>query len=300
MLTGLTAVAWLPPSAVVPVSVRAANVTPDRVGMKAGQRWPFGIVLHTLLISSANDAAYALAERISGSVERFAGPMQLAAREIGMVDHPVLHDPAGLDGTDGIDGGNLVSAWDLATAARDVMASPTLAAIVGLTQYRFTGPDGIVYELASHNRAFLESYPGAVGVKTGYTYPAGVCVAEAARRGGRLMLAVVMNGISPDRTAELLLDRGFATPARAESRDPALPSVRQPGLVPPSPPPTAPARHGAARADASTRQASQASRAGPPATDQTPIMVASGAALGLVAVATLMLIGWARRRRPAG
>jgi D-alanyl-D-alanine carboxypeptidase (penicillin-binding protein 5/6) len=235
MLTALIAVDWLTPNAVVPVSARAAGVAPDKVGMKAGQRWPLNITLHALLISSANDAAYALAERVSGSVARFAVTMSQAAAQIGMSDAPVIHDPAGLDGTEGVDGGNRFSAWDLAIAARDLMANRTLAAIVGLKTYRFTGPDRIVYELSSHNRAFLNSYPGAIGVKTGFTDPAGVCVAEEAVRGGRAMLAIVMNGVSPDQTAAMLLNQGFATPVGAEGRDAELPSVRQP--EPPASPP---------------------------------------------------------------
>jgi D-alanyl-D-alanine carboxypeptidase len=154
--------------------------------------------------------------------------MTVAAAEMGMVDHPDLQDPAGLDGTEGVNGGNLISARDLAIAARDLMANRTLAAIVGLKTYRFTGPDRIVYELSSHNRAFLNSYPGAIGVKTGFTDPAGVCVAEEAVRGGRAMLAIVMNGVSPDQTAAMLLNEGFAVPAGTELHDAVLPPIRQP------------------------------------------------------------------------
>ena len=228
LLTALIAEDWLPPRTLVRVSPRAAAVAPDKVGMKAGQRWRLSITLHALLISSANDAAYALAEQTAASVPRFATLMTSAAAQLGISDHPVLRDPAGLDGTEGAGGGNLMSAWDVAIAARALMANPGLASIVRLTTYRFTGPDGIVYELASHNRAFLNSYPGAIGVKTGYTGPAGVCVAEEAVRNGRVMLAVVMNGVSPDQTAAMLLDKGFATPARAESRWPLLPAVHEP------------------------------------------------------------------------
>jgi D-alanyl-D-alanine carboxypeptidase len=235
LLTALIAADWLPPTTLVRVSARAAGVAPDKVGMKAGQRWPLSITLHALLISSSNDAAYALAEQVDGSLARFAAQMSAVAGRLGMSDHPVLRDPAGLDGTEGAGGGNLMSAWDVAIAARAVMADPGLASIVRLTTYRFTGPDGIVYELASHNRAFLNSYPGAIGVKTGYTGPAGVCVAEEAVRGTRAMLAVVMNGVAPDQTATLLLDRGFATPARAESRLPLLPAVRSPRALPAAP-----------------------------------------------------------------
>jgi D-alanyl-D-alanine carboxypeptidase (penicillin-binding protein 5/6) len=236
LLTAMIATDWLPPAAIVPVSPRAAGVYPDKVGMKPGQRWPLTIALHALLISSANDAAYALAERVGVSIERFSVIMGRAATQMGMTDHPVLRDPAGLDGTEGAGGGNLMSAWDVAIAARGLMANPALASIVALKSFRFTGPDRIVYALANHNRAFLNSYPGATGVKTGYTVRAGVCVAEEAVRNGRTMLAVVMNGVSPDQTAAILLDKGFTTPLAAESRDPTLPPVHLPEPVRPAPP----------------------------------------------------------------
>jgi D-alanyl-D-alanine carboxypeptidase (penicillin-binding protein 5/6) len=238
ILTAIVAIDWLPSGALVPVSARAAGVYPDKVGMKPGQRWPLTIALHALLISSANDAAYALAERVAVSVERFAAIMGAAATQLGMTDHPVLRDPAGLDGTEGAGGGNLMSAWDVAIAARDLMGNRALASIVALKRFRFTGPDGIVYALANHNRGFLNSYPGAIGVKTGYTVRAGVCVAEEAVRGGRTMLAIVMNGVSPDQSAAMLLDKGFTTPVAAEKFDPVLPTVRQPEPVRPAPPRT--------------------------------------------------------------
>jgi D-alanyl-D-alanine carboxypeptidase len=238
ILTALIAVDWLPPGTPVAVSARAAGVYPDKVGMKAGQRWPLTVALHALLISSANDAAYAVAERVGASVERFAAIMGAAATQLGMTDHPVLRDPAGLDGTEGAGGGNLMSAWDVAIAARDLMGNRALASIVALKSFRFTGPDGIVYVLGNHNRAFLNSYPGAIGIKTGYTVRAGVCVAEEAVRGGRTMLAIVMNGVSPDQTAAMLLDKGFTTPVAAEKRDAVLPTARQPEPVRPAPPRT--------------------------------------------------------------
>jgi D-alanyl-D-alanine carboxypeptidase len=235
ILTAMIAADWLPPATLVRVSSRAASVAPDKVGMKAGQRWRLTIALHALLISSSNDAAYALAEQVGGSVPRFAALMATAGAQLGMKDHPVFRDPAGLDGRDGAGGGNLMSAWDVAIAARALMANPRLAAIVRMKTYRFTGPDRIVYQLASHNLGFLNSYPGAIGIKTGYTVPAGVCVAEEAVRGGRAMLAIVMNGVSPDQTAAMLLDKGFATPATAEARRPQLPAVREPQPVHPAP-----------------------------------------------------------------
>lgn len=239
MLTALIAIDWLPSNAIVVGTPAAANVYPDKVGIQAGQKWPFTVVLHALLIDSANDAAYALAQRVSKTLPAFGPVMAYAAAQMGMDDHPVFHDPAGLDGTEGVAGGNRMSAWDVAIAARDLLHNPTLAGIVAMKTYSFTGPGNIVYDLTSKNLAFLDDYAGAIGVKTGFTDPAGVCIAAAAERNGRTLLAVVLNGQSPNQTAEDLLNRGFATPAKAEpATDPQLPAVHEPEPPPPLPPTT--------------------------------------------------------------
>jgi D-alanyl-D-alanine carboxypeptidase (penicillin-binding protein 5/6) len=231
MLTAMIVVDWLPPQALVPVSATAAAAYPEKVGMKAGQMWPLDDALQALLIYSANDAAYALAQGVSGSLSQFAATMQAAAAQIGMRDHPIFHDPAGLDGTEGFEGGNRVSAWDLATAARDLMANPELAMIVRMHRLDFTGPDHVVYGLDNQNLYFLDTYPGAIGVKTGLTDAAGFCVAEEAQRGARRMLAIVLNGASSYQTAADLLNKGFATPAGTEPTADELPAVAEPEPV---------------------------------------------------------------------
>ena len=236
MVTALVAADWLPVQALVPVTPLAANVTPDKVGMKAGQTWPFNDTLQALLVFSANDAAYALAQRVSGSLGQFAATMQEAAAQLGMTDHPVLRDPAGLDGTEGFEGGNRLSAWDIAIAARALMANPQLAAIVGMRRLDFTGPGHVVYGLFNQNLYFLDTYLGAIGIKTGLTDAAGFCVAEEAERGGRRMLAIVMNGSSSYQTAADLLNQGFATSLRAERVNDAV----LPPIVEPEPPATVP------------------------------------------------------------
>lgn len=238
MLTALVATNYLPESAPIPISARAENVEPDKIGMKAGQVWSLDQVIQALLIISANDAAYALAEKIGGSAEFFDPVLTDAAAQIGMQDGPVFHDPSGLDDSHGIDGGNLISARDLAIAGRDLLSVPRLAQIVALPAVRYVGPNGTAYDLASHNRAFLRTYAGAVGVKTGFTDKAGVCLTAAATRNGRTMMAVVLHGVNPDQTAKMLLDQGFATPQGAEPTADALPSVRLPEVAPPPSPTT--------------------------------------------------------------
>jgi serine-type D-Ala-D-Ala carboxypeptidase (penicillin-binding protein 5/6) len=140
VITALAVQAVIPPGANVTVSARAEAAPADKMFMKQGQVWTYSEMIHSLLISSANDAAVALAERAGGSIEGFQPLFAATAADLGMADDPVLHDPAGLDGPDGVDGGNLVSARDLAMAARALLANPTLATIVARPSTTSTAP----------------------------------------------------------------------------------------------------------------------------------------------------------------
>ncbi len=124
VLTALIAVSYLPSNARVLGTKASWNAYPNTVGIEIGVAWPLNEVLQSLLVLSANDAAYAIAQRLSGSLASFAGVMERSAHQIGMEDSPVFHDPAGLDGTEGYRGGNLVSARDLAIAGRDLLKAP--------------------------------------------------------------------------------------------------------------------------------------------------------------------------------
>jgi D-alanyl-D-alanine carboxypeptidase (penicillin-binding protein 5/6) len=238
VLTAMIAYDWLPASSQIPVNAVAYNAYPDKVGMKPGQKWPLAIALHALITDSANDAAYALAIDIGGSLKGFVPIMAEAGRQIGMTDHPTIEDPAGLDGTEGWDGGNRISAWDLAVAGRDMMANPYLAAIADQQTFDFEGPDHIAYHLLSRNYHFLASYPGAIGVKTGFTDLAGYCDMEEAQKGSRKMLAVVLKSTNPDQDAAALITQGFDVPTLNEAQDPRLPEVAQPEPPRKAPPPT--------------------------------------------------------------
>ena len=241
VLTAIIAVEHLPPDSMVPVSPTAQGTESVNLGVKVGQVWTFTDILHAMLMMSANDAAIALAERVSGTREAFAAEMARTGAALRLVDQPVLRDPAGLDDQFSVGGGNLISAYDLAIIARAALAIPDIRQIVALPQYRFTAPDGVVHEIHNVDRG-LELYPGAIGVKTGYTKSAGDTYMAAATRGGRTMVAIVLQ--SPDiyRSAAALLDLGFATPAGKESRVDRLPAVGNPVSAPTSSTPTSVAR----------------------------------------------------------
>lgn len=224
VLTALVVAEHLAPDAEVPVSARAEGMPARKMQLKQGEVWRVDHLLHALLLVSANDAAVALAERAAGSLEGFGELFVATAVRLGMEDDPVLRDPAGLDDEFSVEGGNLVSARDVAIAARTFLASSELAPIVTLPEYRFTGGDGEPHHLRNHNR-LLTLYPGAVGVKTGYTKRAGHSLIAAAQRDGRTVLAVVLGAADPYRSAAGLLDHVFAVPRASQAEVDHLPPV---------------------------------------------------------------------------
>jgi serine-type D-Ala-D-Ala carboxypeptidase (penicillin-binding protein 5/6) len=224
IMTALVATEKLSQDATFTVGTVAAAQAAMRIGMVAGQHWTLSPALHSLMMVSANDAAYALAEAASGSLEAFAADMNAAAARYGMTDSRFL-DPAGFDGLEGFNGGSRVSAYDLAIAARNYLSIPELAAMVALREYRFDGPDGAPHVLYNHNK-LLARYPGANGLKTGYTSMAGSTFVGTAVRDGRTMIAVVLNTTNMYGISAALLDKGFATPPDAPGLGVTLPPVR--------------------------------------------------------------------------
>jgi D-alanyl-D-alanine carboxypeptidase (penicillin-binding protein 5/6) len=232
VLTAIIATQDLPADAKVPVTPVSAGAESVDLGIKVGQVWNFNDMLHAMLMLSANDAATALAERVSGTRENFVAEMGRAGRALHLVDNPILRDAAGLDDEFSVVGGNFISAYDLAIIARTALAIPAIREIVGLHQYRFTDPDGVVHVIDNVDRG-IQTYLGAIGIKTGYTKAAGNTYMAAANRDGRTMIAIVLQ--SPDiyRSASDLLDLGFATPVAQESSVDHLPSVSLAALAPP-------------------------------------------------------------------
>jgi D-alanyl-D-alanine carboxypeptidase (penicillin-binding protein 5/6) len=224
LLTALMTVENLEPHTPVPISPRAEGMPARKINVKAGQTWDSDHLLHALLLVSANDAAVALAERIGGSEQGFADLMARTGRALGLADDPVLLDPSGLDDEFSFRGGNRISARDLAIVTRAAMSYPQIMGVVTLPEYRFDGGDGLAHRLLNHNR-LLRMYDGAVGMKTGYTKKSGHTFIGAATRGGRTMIAVVLDAPDYYRSAIVLLDKGFATPIAALADLEHLPEV---------------------------------------------------------------------------
>src|SRR5215204_4583407 len=203
MLTALAVRASLDLDTVTVASKAAAAQPARRLAVRRGQKLTVEQALKALLIVSANDVAVMLAEAAGGSVARFALAMDAESARLGLRGSS-WHNPNGLDAPD-----HRSTAFDLAILTRAVLRDPWLARVVRKRHAAFVSPSGRRHTLIARSR-FLLGYRGAVGVKTGFTDDAGHCLAAAATRGGRTLIAVVLH--SPDNPADAgrMLDWGFA------------------------------------------------------------------------------------------
>ena len=236
LLTALIAVERLPANDPIPISLLAESKPARKINVKAGQVWDLEDLLYSMLLVSANDAAYAVAERVGGgSLTEWVSIAEATAARLGTVDHPSIKDPSGLDDSTFSNlGGDRISAYDMAIVARAVLAEPAVMAIVQTPHYEFRGGDAIDHTLNNHN-SFLRMYEGATGMKTGGTDLAGRTLVASATRDGRTMLAVVFDAPNIYVSAAELLDQGFATPVSAQDGLVHLPDVVPDAALDPSP-----------------------------------------------------------------
>jgi serine-type D-Ala-D-Ala carboxypeptidase (penicillin-binding protein 5/6) len=206
MMTALLVAQRVRPGERVRITREALNYRGSGMGvLRRGRRVPVETLLHGLLLTSGNDAAIALAIRVSGSQRAFVARMNRAALQMGL---PCTRfaSPSGI-----VDRGNHSCAADLAVLARAVLDRPRLARIVRRRRavLPFAIKGGRIF-LYNHNPLLRRGYVGTLGVKTGYTKAAGRCIVAAARRNGRRLAVVLLHSPDPGRQARKLLDRGFA------------------------------------------------------------------------------------------
>jgi D-alanyl-D-alanine carboxypeptidase (penicillin-binding protein 5/6) len=209
MMTALIVVQRSKPSDKVRVTKEALAYKGSAVGvLPKGKRVKLETMLNGLLLPSGNDAAIALAQRMSGTVARFVTRMNEEARQLGLVCTR-FSSPDGFE-----DKGNHSCAVDLAALARAVLDQPRLARIVRRRRAVLPFPikGGRLY-LFNNNPLLRTGYPGAIGIKTGYTDAAGRCLVAAAERNGRRLGVVLLHSPDPGKQARQLLNRGFALEA---------------------------------------------------------------------------------------
>lgn len=201
MLTALVVVGAAELDEAVTASRTAAATGGGGFDLGPGDTFSVEDLLYALLLSSSNDAAVALAEHVAGSENAFVARMNRLAGSFGARGSHFVTSH-GLDVP-----GHYSTARDLARFALAVLRRPVLAEIVATRETTISGSSG-THRLVNTN-PLLETYEGAIGVKTGYTAGAGDVLVAAAVRGGRRLVVVAMGSSDAAADAAALLDYGF-------------------------------------------------------------------------------------------
>ena len=193
----------------VTISERAASMGGSQMYMEPGEQHTVEELLKGVAMVSANDGCVALAEHLAGSVEMFVEQMNKRAAELGMKDSHFVN-------TNGLPVANhYTSAYDIAVMSRVLIAFPETAQ--WFTKWQDTIKVGLPgkekeFGLTNTNK-LIKQYPGAIGIKTGFTQDAGYCLSGAAERDGTRLIGVILGCTTSNiRFAEIkrLLDYGFS------------------------------------------------------------------------------------------
>ena len=206
---------------VVTVSANAAGMGGSQVFLAEGEKITVEELLKSVCVSSGNDAAVALAEKVSGVTELFVEQMNNRAKGLGMDDTHFVNC-TGLTAK-----GHVTSAHDIALMSRELLTRhPDIRRFTTIWTDTIRGG---TFGLANTNK-LIRFYDGATGLKTGYTTSAGYCISATAEREGMELIAVIMKGETADKRntdAKALLNYGFSTyalvSAAPEEPLPALP-----------------------------------------------------------------------------
>ena len=188
----------------VPVSEHAYHMGGSQIWLEPGEQFTLDEMVKAICVSSANDAAVAVAELVGGSEPAFVQQMNARAAELGMAN-TTFHNACGLDTE-----GHLSTAHDVAIMSREILNTcPEVLRYTGIWADTLRGG---ATQLVNTNK-LLRRYNGITGLKTGTTSGAGVCISASATRDGLDLIAVVLGSpSSTDRftAATNLLDYGFA------------------------------------------------------------------------------------------
>ena len=209
----------------VRISRHAANEPPSKLGLRAGQKVRLRYLIRAAAVKSANDAATALGEAVSGSEAKFARRMNDMAKAMGL-NKTTFKNAHGLT-----ERGHLSTARDMTVLGRQLFYD--FPDYYNLFSRRSTNTG--VKTVRNTNRRLLNAYKGADGIKTGFTRAAGFNLVASAERGGKRVIATVFGGRSVasrnQRVAELL-DMGFSrSPNRVAVKKPRRPALDLPASI---------------------------------------------------------------------
>lgn len=187
----------------ITASEHASSMGGSDIWLETGEEMSCDDMIKATVVASANDAAVALAEHISGSEDAFVEKMNARAKELGMND-TVFKNCNGLD-----EDGHITSAYDVALMSRELIKHEKVFDYTSIWLDNLR--DGKT-QIVNTNK-LLKSYNGITGLKTGTTDDAGCCMSATATRGDVSLIAVVLGcktGKERFSDAAALLDYGFA------------------------------------------------------------------------------------------
>ena len=204
IMTAILAMERLRPHDVVVVDKSVRRVAPITEGLRPGEKVEAWKLFYGTLLFSGNDSALALAIGAGGSRSRFVALMNEKASALGM-EETHFRSPSGL-----IDRDNYSTAWDMAALSRYAMWNPRFRAVVR-TRVKTVPWAAPTYAKEYVNKNHLiGSYPGANGVKTGWTTKAKHCLVASVRRNGLWLIAVVLGADDSYGDVKKLFAYGFA------------------------------------------------------------------------------------------
>ncbi len=198
IMTAMSVVEHLKMDDKVQVSRYAASAPPSKVSIKAGETYTVRDLLYAMLLSSANDAARALAEKVSGCEETFARQLTQEVRQWGAY-RTTLATANGLPAAN-----QYTTAQDLCLMFRRAMSIPELAKIMETKYYTFPGDK----ELRNHNR-FLFTTPLAVAGKTGFTHASMHTYVGMFQNGEKVIIVAMMGSKKNWADLRPLVEKGF-------------------------------------------------------------------------------------------
>jgi len=205
LMTAMVVLDRIPPSGTVVISEGAARISRVRANFRAGETVTVETLLNAALIKSANDAAFALAEAVAGTEEKFVELMNQKVIALGLEDTCFIN-ATGLPGY-----GQHTTAYDLAKMLRHALRYPLVKEIISTKANRISTEEGRAIFIRNSNRLLWED-ESVLGGKTGYTRDAKHCLVCASGQGNETVIAAILGAPSRGKLwkeSEALLERGY-------------------------------------------------------------------------------------------
>ncbi len=209
----------------VRVSVAASKMGGTQVHLDPRETYSVREMLYALMVQSANDCAYALAEAVAGSREAFVEQMNARAKQLGM-NRTTFRSPHGLPPPkrDDLANTDLTTPRDLSLLSRELLLTTDVLAYSSVRKMTFgEGQRAELMVMENHNK-LLGKVAGVDGLKTGYTKGAGYCLSATAQRDGRRIIVVIMGALAAGGQADYGRSRDLKTIELIETNFPKIPA----------------------------------------------------------------------------